>query len=111
MTKKQFVKIIGDLKKYDKALDKLFNVNKSFGMGICENYDLKDLVIETLEIAMNVKPNLVYGSDISWFIYETEYGKKCPYIFIGKKTYTIDTAEKLYNFIRKNGESYETNVD
>ena len=105
MTKEQFVRILNLIKEYDEKLDVLFEANRTIAMGIVEHYDLKDAIIETLEYAMNVKTDPNYGSDISWWVFETEYGKKNPYVYIKGRKYSITTPEKLYNLIKK-GDKY-----
>lgn len=99
MTKKQFVTIINELQNYDKAIDKLMEVNSALAMGIVCNYDLKDTVIKSLEYAFNLKETPHIGTDISWWVYETEYGKKINAVTINNKQICIDTAEKLYDLI------------
>lgn len=100
MTKKQFITIINELKEYDKKIDQLMDVNFSLAMGIVEKYDLKDTVVKSLEYAMNVNVDPRFGSDISWWVYETDYGKHTNKVWVHEKEYTINTAEELYDFIK-----------
>lgn len=99
MTKKQFVTIINELKNYDKAIDKLMEVNSSLALAIVEKYDLKDTVVKSLEYTFNLPEHPHIGSDIAWWVYETEYGIKNYSIYTDKETIAIDTAEKLYDLI------------
>lgn len=102
MTKEQFIIIINELKNYDKAIDKLMEVNPTLAMGIVEKYDLKDTVVKSLEYTFNLPEHPHIGSDIAWWVYETEYGKHNYLIYTDKETIAIDTAEKLYDFIKRN---------
>ena len=99
MTKEQFIIIINELKNYDKAIDKLMEVNPTLAMGIVEKYDLKDTVVKSLEYTFNLPEHPHIGSDIAWWVYETEYGTKNYSIYTDKKAIVIDTVEKLYDLI------------
>lgn len=100
MNKKQFITIIEDLKDYDRKIQELMDVNVSLAMGIVEKYDLKETVIKSLEYAMKVTVDPHFGSDISWWVYETDYGKHCNKVWVSEKEYTIKNAEDLYDFIK-----------
>lgn len=99
MTKKQFVTIINELKNYDKVIDKLMEVNSSLALAVVEKYDLKDTVVKSLEYTFNLPEHPHIGSDIAWWVYETEYGTKNYSIYTDKEVIVIDTAEKLYDLI------------
>lgn len=99
--KKDFIKIVEEIKHYDDELDKLQNVNSSLCLAFVEKYDLKDILILTLELALGLKVNPQFGSTLSWWIYETKYGNKNYTITIGKKKIHLDTIEKLWNYLVK----------
>ena len=100
MTKKQFITIINELKDYDRKIHELMDINVSLAMGVVEKYDLKETVIKSLEYAMNVNVDPRFGSDISWWIYETDYGEHTNKVWVHEKEYAIRTAEDLYDFIK-----------
>ncbi len=99
--KEEFIEIIEELKKYDKKLDKLNDVNSRMCIAIVEEYDLKDLVIKCLEKSLGLIEDNEVGTTLSWWIYETEYGEKLRFIRMGKKKFNLNTAGKLYDFLIK----------
>lgn len=106
LNKKDFVKAIDDIAKKCKYV---FSLEYELSIYML-NHSLIDSYIETLEKAINCKVSERYGSAISWWIFETECGKKDPYIWIEcknkkQKKLKINTSEKLYNYIIK----YELN--
>ena len=102
LDKKTFCHTIEEIKKVNDKLDKLMNLNSSFCFGIVEEYSLQDELITLLEKSMNIPCHPSFGSTISWWVYETEFGRNHPNIDIrtkkGKKQYYLDTVEKLYDF-------------
>ena len=64
--------------------------------------DLLATYIQVLEDAMGIETNDEYGSDISYFIYELDYGKKWTTDSITTsdgESIDISTAEKLYDYL------------
>ena len=101
ITKKDFIKILKEVEHYDEELDKLQSVNSGLCLAFVEKYDLKDTLITTLELALGLKVDPKFGSTLSWWIYETDYGKKNYTITVGKKKIHLDTVEKLWDFLVK----------
>lgn len=99
--KKDFIKIMTEVEEQDKRLTALGDVNFSLCMGYIEQYDLKDLLIKTLELALGLKSHTTFGSTLAWWVFETNYGKKNHTILLGKKTFYIDTIEKLWDYLSK----------
>ena len=109
LTKKEFIKIMNTLKDTDSRFDKACEHLQGLWFDINE-YRLKDLVVTLLEKNMGIKSDPKWGSVISWWIYECEYGTEHPEISLTDKghiteTFVLDTTEKLYDYMVK----YETN--
>jgi hypothetical protein len=104
MTKEKFITIMNELQNYDKAIDNLHKADHNLALAIVEGYDLKDTVIKSLEAGLDLKESQ-YGTDISWWVYETKYGKENNKVWIGnkknkkQKEFEIKTAEDLYDLI------------
>lgn len=102
ISKQEFLKAIKTIEDYDIKLDAIRAISPSLSLGIVELTErVQDTYIRLLELNCELDPDINYGTDISWWIYETDFGRKknMNKIYIGKKAYTIDTAEDLYNFI------------
>lgn len=115
LSKEEFIKIIDTLKDTDKGFDKACEHLQGLWFDMNE-YRLKDLVLTLLEKCMGIKPDPKWGSVISWWVYEREYGTRRPEISLtdnGKitKTFYLDTAEKLYDYIIEHEVNHETNKD
>ena len=103
LTKNEFVKAITAIKHKNDKLDKEIK-NSDLRIAFCE-YSLQDDMIALLESAMNIPVDKQYGSIISWWIYEDDFGKKHWSITDqdenGKVTETyLTTAEDLYNYCK-----------
>jgi len=105
LSKKRFVEIINDIKLVSHKLDELMKLNSHLALSIVEEYSLQDTLINTLEEVMNIQIDDCFGSAISWWIYETDFGKDSSVICIKEgnkeKEYHIKTAEQLYDYIIK----------
>jgi len=73
LTKTEFVKAIEAIKMVDFRLDK--NIKDRNLRVVFSEYSLQDPMISLLESAMAIPVDKNYGSIISWWIYEDDYGK------------------------------------
>lgn len=108
INKETFCSTIKEIIKVNEALDELQNANPGIALSIVEEYSLQDALISVLEQSMNLYVDNKFGSTLSWWIYETEFGKDKPYLWLGKKRseknkITLDTVEKLYDWCVKEG--------
>lgn len=115
LDKETFVKIINNLKQKDKDLEEACKHLQGLWFDIDE-YRFKDLLITTLEKSFGIKSDPQWGSVLSWWIYECNYGTDHPEISLtdnGKitKTFVLDTVEKLYDYIIEHEVNHETNKD
>ena len=103
MTKEKFCEIIDEIKKLHEYESELYAVNRKY------NYDadisfptLEGTVVSLLEEIFHCPPDDYVGSDISYFIYDLDFGKNWePGMIIDKFGNDIDhsTAEKLYDWL------------
>ena len=107
MNQYKFVKCIEALKagdKLQKDVDKLMreakdNIENDFMNGASLMINHEGIVIELLEEIMEDNYNT-----ISWWIYDTEYGKSSPNIYDSKTKellHVLDTPEKLYIYLEE----------
>ena len=115
VSKEQFVDI---LKKYKKSTDKLWKLPNQYLRLAILDYSVNGLFLDTLALAVGDIIDDMYGSHISWWVYETNYGKNKSMTTVtikcnGKsKKYKLDTAEKLYDFIvEQNKKRNKENID
>lgn len=111
LNKKDFIRAINLIEINDNKINKLNEVNRDASLFVID-YCLKDEMIELLETAMEIIPDENYGSIISWYIYDNNYGKENLKVYINNKNgknikYVINTPEKLYNYILKCKENKE----
>ena len=105
LTKEQFIKSLTELKQLEEDIEKvhlaLRKLDPDFGgFYICR---LSTLVVDLLQSSMNDKVE-----DISYFIYELDYGKKWKkgtYTDKDKKDIKLKTMEDLYNLLIKNNKT------
>lgn len=104
-----FIKTLKLLEDNDKKMDNLEKALKSINLDFCSlrgmTMSLTEHIITLLEDSMSLTKDEYCGTDISWWIYDTNFGKENPEIIIHYKTkdekhILIDTAEKLYNYIK-----------
>ena len=104
MTKEKFCEIIDEIKKLHEYESEIYAVNRKY------NYDadisfptLESAVMSLLEEIFNC-PETEVGTDISYFVYELDFGKEWePGMIIDESGNDIDlsTAEKLYDYLMK----------
>lgn len=109
LSKKLFIDTINEIISINKELDELSDVNPN-AVSLIIDYSLQDTLITVLEEAMNLPVDPKYGSTISWWIYDTKFGKSNPNVTFDKGTdkeqiFVLDTVEKLYEFCKQEGES------
>ena len=110
LDKNTFCRIMNEIIKVNEKLDKLQEVNSGMALSIVEQYSLQDELIALLELNMNLPVSDKYGSTISWWIYDTNFGKDKPFIYFNKdeqdeEKFILDTVEKLYDFCKQEGKS------
>ena len=103
LTRNEFVKAITAIKHKNDKLDKEIK-NRDLRMAFCE-YSLQDAMISLLESIMAIPVDKQYGSIISWWIYEDDFGKKHWSITDqdengNLKEIYLNTAEDLYNYCK-----------
>ena len=106
MTKEKFVEIINEIQELHKYEEDLYALNSKY-----RNYEadfqfptLEDTVVKLLEEFFHCPIDECVGSDISYFIYELEFGQEWePGMIIDKSGNDIDlsTVEKLYDYLVK----------
>lgn len=101
LTKNEFVKAINAIKDIDEKLDNNIK-DKDLRLSFCE-YSLQDAMIELLESAMGIPVDDNYGSTISWWIYENDFGKNHWSIIEkdendNETEIYLDTPEELYDY-------------
>lgn len=65
------------------------------------NEPLETAVIKMVELAFNDEPHPEYGSMFSWWVYDTEFGKKkdlADSVLYNKKKIPMRTVKDLYNY-------------
>lgn len=104
LDKKTFCHAIEEIKRVEDARDKLQSINSDFCFGTFQ-YDLQDELINVLAKSMNLQESELTGNTISWWIYDTKFGKDSPLVTIKEnnksKTYNLNTVEKLYYFCKQ----------
>lgn len=100
MTRLDFVNAINTLKQQDE-IDDSFHTH--MGLAFPDSYApiyknvLWELSIQLLELAMNDD-----GEWISWWVFETEFGKRkdfVEHVYVDEKQYCLYTAGDLYDFL------------
>ena len=99
ISKKTFCKVINDIKEVNKKLDDLQKINPSMSLAIVERYSIQDSLISVLEEDMNIDVHPSYGSTISWWIYDNEFGEAGLTVKYNNKEQEIETPEELYDYI------------
>lgn len=95
--KQTFIKIITKLKEYMERVSKIEDaLNCVFNFST-----LDDVVVELLEKLTNAEVDQVYGSTLSWWIYDLNFGKdwKPDSLIVDGESIDLSTAEKLYDFL------------
>lgn len=103
ISKKDFVDTIEKIKSYWDFMDEINHVAMKYKAGHFWNEaSLVDTCIRLLEINLNLEPNEVYGTDISYFVFELDFGHKYePGMVTDENGNEIDisSAEKLYDYL------------
>lgn len=115
ISKEKFCYIIKRLENYEKLQDKINDLFKELvdnteqdfcnAGGICVGHEtvVVDLLCEILEPGVSER-----DSFISWWIYETEFGKRPDFAYVILKDGTrvdLSSADKLYDFLVENMQS------
>lgn len=71
--------------------------------------DCSDVLIKVLEEAMNLEINDQIGSDLSYFCYELDFGRKFKPGDVTENGKDVDfsTPESLYDYLMKDGDKTE----
>ena len=97
ISKKDFILAINQLRQHQQRIEM---INDAFDTVI--DFDtLDDLVVSLLEKLMNLEPDEVYGTTLSWWIWELDFGRKWkeyPLVVDGEQI-DLSTTEKLYDFL------------
>ena len=97
ISKPDFVKAIKAIKYINDRLDKDVKTYE-LRLAFCK-YSLQDNMISLLESAMGVEVDPSYGSIISWWIYDNDFGRKHLTVSYNNQKQEIETPEELYDFI------------
>ena len=104
LSKKEFVKAIGDIKRNDEFLDKINDLFLEYGSDTAiYSLGLIDTVIDLLETVFKDKVD----HWISYWIYECDFGETYKEGDVTEENGTIihlGNAEELYDFLIKNME-------
>ena len=109
ISKAEFVKIIDTIKDYYEKEEKLTKYLHEFFM---DGYSAVDFCSELIDVTIKLlaknfseKHEASIEDDISWFVYENDFGKKefsIRYIIPStkdKKEYKITSIEEMYDYI------------
>lgn len=107
LSKQEFVRAINKLTAMDEKEHSIYKASDgAFSFSEIKEYsELFTNYVRLLELSMNIDPDQEkYGSDISYFIYELNYGEKWTptSITIDGKSIDISTPEKLYDYLTGN---------
>lgn len=104
MTKEKFVEYMNELEELNKIEDEITQsfkkLDKDFNFISFSKFEI--LIVKLLEEAMEDKPR-EWDSWISWWIYETDFGKKKEIAYSAEKTgvsFKLKNAGDLYDFIK-----------
>lgn len=109
ISKSEFVKIINTIKDYQEKEEKLTKYLHEFFMDghsvvdFCS--ELVDIIVKLLAKSISEKEERSLEDDISWFVYENDFGRKgfsICYIIPStkdKKEYKITSIEEMYDYI------------
>ena len=104
LTKKQFCTAVDTYKSMlqeEEEIIEVLNVGPEWkGSGWIENY------YELLSDLCEMEEDPIYGSDLDWFCFDTDFGRKEDYCKVYDqetgRTWTIKDPEILYDFITRN---------
>lgn len=101
MTKEKFIEIINEIQELHKYEEDLYALNRNYEADF-QFPTLEDTVVKLLEEIFHCPTDECVGSDISYFIYELDFGQEWePGMIIDESGNDIDlsTVEKLYNYL------------
>lgn len=101
--RKLFKKVMNAIREIDTKLDVLNSINTD-AVSFILDYSLQDELIDVISVSMGLETNEYYGSTISWWVYETNFGKKNNIVVFNNKTMKVDTIDKLYDLCVKEGQ-------
>lgn len=109
ITKEQFVYYIGEIKTLIEQADMLDNALKNFDscsdFGGFTNFRAVDALVSLLEDVMGEERSTEYPTNISYFIYDLQFGSEWTTESFQSSDGTpidISTAEKLYDYLIQN---------
>ena len=103
MTKEKFIEIINEIQELHKYEEDLYALNRRYEADF-QFPTLEDTVVKLLEEIFHCPIDEYVGSDISYFIYELDFGQEWePGMIIDESGNDIDlsTTEKLYDYLVK----------
>lgn len=98
ITKEEFCKIIDRLQK---SWDKQNQIIDALG-AVIDTGDVSDMVVDLLNKLMELESDELFGSDIGYFCWELDFGRKwTPDSIqdINGNPIDISTSEKLYDYL------------
>ena len=102
LSKETFVKAINAVRD---AWDYQEGLNNFFGSHGADGYvfqpDCSDALVSVVEEAMGLEPDENHVTDVSWFCYEMDFGRKFEMgdLTIQGKDVDVSDAEKLYDYL------------
>lgn len=103
ISKEEFVKVINALKDADDLDNMLYDkTNRAISLFELKEYTgLQNAIVFLLEKMFNLEVDSRFGSDISYFIYDLEFGKNWTpnSITLDGVSIDISTPEKLYDYL------------
>ena len=114
ISKEKFVKIIKMLKRKDEAECRMNDILSEYDDVYCDGIipidSTASIVVELLEMLLNLNVDKNYGSTLSWWMYEQDFGESFT---VGALTYTdkdgnevapdLSTPEQLYDYLVSEG--------
>lgn len=112
--KENFCRLIKTIQAYTDELEDIHEVMPGLQEDIIDlTGDLVSEMVEFLDAEMGLPKEEHIGSTISWWIWDCNFGKEHPDIFIKSKdgrhesTFHLNTVEKLYDYLIKHEADYE----
>lgn len=102
LSRETFVKAINEIKRawdYQEDLNKFFSAHKADGY--IYQPDCADVLIMVIEDAMGLERDADGMTDVSWFVYEMDFGRnfKMGDLVVDGKEVDVSDAEKLYDYV------------
>lgn len=104
LSKETFVKAMSEIKRawdYQEDLNKFFTDHKADGY--VYQPDCTDVLIMVIEDAMGLERDENGVTDVSWFVYEMNFGNnfKMGDLVVDDKEVDVSTPEKLWEYLTK----------